>query len=177
MTYRVEYSEIDTLSTEIETRCDDMLERLEDIKTAVNGLIDNPDLQGQYAMALKSYLAPTTGVYGIIINAFKDIITAHRDNFMLYKAQYMNIIDTGIDAVIPEDELFDTKDQLLSYTASASASIDAIVNALNSVSDIYSHASISEISNCMYTLLSVIRRLDSLVRVYSFSSRYIYSYQ
>ncbi len=53
MSYRVEYSEIDTLSTEIETRCDDMLERLENIKTAVNGLIDNPDLQGQYAIALK----------------------------------------------------------------------------------------------------------------------------
>lgn len=55
-------------------------------------LIRNPDLQGQYAIALKSYLAPTTGVYGIIINAFKDIITAHRDNFMLYKAQYKNIM-------------------------------------------------------------------------------------
>ena len=170
MTYRVEYSEIDTLSTEIETRCDDMLERLEDIKTAVNGLIDNPDLQGQYAMALKSYLAPTTGVYGIIINAFKDIITAHRDNFMLYKAQYMNIIDTGIDAVIPEDELFDTKDQLLSYTASASASIDAIVNALNSVSDIYSHASISEISNLSFyasydanTISNTIDTLDETI--------------
>lgn len=108
----------------------DLPYRLEDIKTAVNGLIDNPDLQGQYAIALKSYLAPTTGVYGTIINAFKDIITVHRDNFMLYKAQYMNNIDTGIDAIIPEDELFDTKDQLLSYTASASASIDAIVNAL-----------------------------------------------
>ena len=170
MTYRVEYSEIDTLSTEIETRCDDMLERLEDIKTTVNGLIDNPDLQGQYAMALKSYLAPTTGVYGIIINAFKDIITAHRDNFMLYKAQYMNIIDTGIDAVIPEDELFDTKDQLLSYTASASASIDAVVNALNSVSDIYSHASISEISNLSFyasydanTISNTIDTLDETI--------------
>ena len=170
MSYRVEYSEIDALSTEIETRCDDMLERLEDIKTAVNGLIDNPDLQGQYAIALKSYLAPTTGVYGTIINAFKDIITAHRDNFMLYKAQYMNIIDTGIDAVIPEDELFDTKDQLLSYTASASASIDAIVNALNSVSDIYSHASISEISNLSFyasydanTISNTIDTLDETI--------------
>ena len=71
MTYRVEFTEIDTLSTEIKTRCDDMLEILEDIKTAVNGLIDNPDLQGQYAIALKSYLAPTTGVYGIIINVLK----------------------------------------------------------------------------------------------------------
>lgn len=55
MTYRVEFTEIDALSTEIESRCDDMLERLEDIKTAVKGLIDNPDLQGQYAIALKSY--------------------------------------------------------------------------------------------------------------------------
>ena len=170
MSYRVEFTEIDALSTEIETRCDDMLERLEDIKTAVNGLIDNPDLQGQYAIALKSYLAPTTGVYGTIINAFKDIITAHRDNFMLYKAQYMNIIDTGIDAVIPEDELFDTKDQLLSYTASASASIDAIVNALNSVSDIYSHASISEISNLSFyasydanTISNTIDTLDETI--------------
>lgn len=53
MTYRVEFTEIYALSTEIETRCDDMLERLEEIKTAVNGLIDNPDLQGQYAIALK----------------------------------------------------------------------------------------------------------------------------
>lgn len=38
MTYRVEFTEIDALSTEIETRCDDMLERLEDIKTAVSGI-------------------------------------------------------------------------------------------------------------------------------------------
>lgn len=80
-----------------------MLERLEDIKTAVNGLIDNPDLQGQYAIALKSYLAPTTGVYGIIINAFKDIITAHRDNFMLYKAQYKNIMYNEDGETNPED--------------------------------------------------------------------------
>lgn len=152
MSYRVEFTELDALGNEIKAHCDSLLEEIERIKTATDELINNNQFEGQYAKAVKQYLS-TNGVYGQIINAFNEIINAHRDNYTVYKALYMSAIDSGdasLDAVIPEDDILEIREQLLTYSGQAKGYADNIVNALNGVSDIYTNSLSSDVSNLVF---------------------------
>jgi hypothetical protein len=104
-------------------------------KTAIERLINTSNMSGVGADAVRDYL---TNVHGNMVQALISLVELHRTNFVLYKTDYQQTIDTGFDSVIDEEELEGIMQSLQTMKNAAVDVDDAVRTILRQVNDIFS---------------------------------------
>lgn len=129
----VDYDELEALGRAINTSTNDWLSALENTSNAIQTLAVSPNIQGQAAENAKNYLDV---VHKRIIVAFLSILSAHAQNYLLYKREYQGTIDSALHARILQDEILDIKESVQKNKASTQEVDIAIKNAISDISDI-----------------------------------------
>lgn len=135
MKYRVDYNLLDSMYNQVNSQAETWGTELNAAKTAIERLINTSNMSGVGADAVRDYL---TNVHGNMVQALISLVELHRTNFVLYKTDYQQTIDTGFDSVIDEEELEGIM-QSLQNMKEAAVGVDEEVRAiLRQVNDIFS---------------------------------------
>ena len=137
MGYKVNFDALDGLLGGINSQTSDWLSKLETLGTSIEGLAGSSSIKGDAADNIKNYIST---VHGTILGLLGNLISLHSSNFLLYKQDYHQNIDTDLHANICEDTLRTTKESL-DATKRSAISIDGEVRyALQQISDIFYYA-------------------------------------
>lgn len=131
----IDYDELESLGKTINTSADDWFAALESVTNAVKALSGSPNINGQAANNVKSYLDV---VHNSIIAAFCSILSAHAQNYLLYKNEYQSTVDTALHARILQDEILDIRESVQKNKVAAQEIDITIKNAIAEISDIIS---------------------------------------
>lgn len=129
----VDYNELESLGKSINTSANDWFGSLESISNAIQTLSGSSNIQGQAADNVKSYL---NTVHSSIIAAFGSIMSAHAQNYLLYKREYQSDIDSALHARILQDEILRIQENVQKNKDSTQDVDITIKNAIADISDI-----------------------------------------
>ena len=129
----VDYNELESLGKSINTSTNDWFGSLESISNAIQTLSGSSNIQGQAADNVKSYL---NTVHSSIIAAFGSIMSAHAQNYLLYKREYQSDIDSALHARILQDEILRIQENVQKNKDSTQDVDITIKNAIADISDI-----------------------------------------
>ena len=129
----VDYNELEALGKSINTSANDWFGSLESISNAIQTLSGSSNIQGQAADNVKSYL---NTVHSSIIAAFGSIMSAHAQNYLLYKREYQSDIDSALHARILQDEILRIQENVQKNKDSTQDVDITIKNAIADISDI-----------------------------------------
>ena len=106
--YEVRFDALDMMVGSISSGITEWNTQLEGTYASVGTMAESDAMCGAGADNIKQYL---TYVHGLITESFVSILDAQQRNSLLYKTDYQRNIDTGLHAVILEDELGNIKDR------------------------------------------------------------------
>ena len=129
----VDYNELESLGKSINTSANDWFGSLESISNAIQTLSSSSNIQGQAADNVKSYLDI---IHSRINIAFKLILTAHVENYLLYKREYQSDVDSALHARIIQDEILRIQENVQKNKDSTQDVDITIKNAIADISDI-----------------------------------------
>lgn len=134
MTFKVDYTAIDSVYALISKQCDSWSDSLNKVKDSLEKLINSNSITGKGADNIKLYLSNT---HLMLIDLLISLIDAHKNNFFLYKDDYYIKIDNSILTNIDENEICDIQ-QKLKFFCNQSIAVDYEVNkAIAEISDIF----------------------------------------
>ena len=134
MGFKVDYAALKTLHDGISIQTDNWQSRLDALKSAFDSIAGSSNLKGVGASNVKQYCGM---VHGEIIDSIKSLISLHADNYLLYKYDYRNSIDSNANTVISESELETVSDTLDENNKTAIKVNDEVEAALSEVRDIF----------------------------------------
>lgn len=176
MGYRVDYTLLDAMYEQLNNQVDAWDSELNAAKTAVERLISTSNMSGVGADAVRNYLK---SVHAPLVESLILLVNLHRTNFILYKTDYQQSIDTGFDTVIDEEELAGIV-QALGVMKNAAIEVDDEARAiLRQINDIFvtSFRSVTDVADVLgaasdkcSTLSQNIVALESLHSQYAFAN-------
>lgn len=135
MAYRVDYSALDACLSSINSQVNTWSQQLQAVSAAVKTLESSGEIAGDGADSLRAYLG---SAHDVILLSLSQLISMHMQNFLLYKYDYQSNIDTGLNTVIDESELYRIRMELQMQNRAAISIDEAVSYTLGTVSDIVS---------------------------------------
>lgn len=129
----VDYNELESLGKTINTSTNEWFGSLQSISNAVQTLAGSSNIHGQAADNVKSYLDV---IHSSIIAAFGSILSAHAQNYLLYKTDYQSNVDSALHARILQDEISRIQEAVQKNKTSTQDVDITIKNAIADISDI-----------------------------------------
>lgn len=134
MGFKVNFDALDGLLGSINQQTNSWLTGMESLNSAVDGLCASQNIKGDAADNIKQYMS---NVHGTIIGLLGQLISLHSSNFLLYKQDYHQNIDTDLHANISEAELLSLKNKLSAKRSEALAIDGEVQYALAQIRDIF----------------------------------------
>lgn len=163
MGYQVNFDTLDALLNRISPQSGNWLSRLNSLNEAVESLSASENIKGEGADNIKQYLA---AVHGTIAGLLANLISLHSGNFLLYKQDYHQNIDTDLHANIKESELNAIKRDLEAKRQSAININGEAQYALQQVRDIfcYTFRDVSSVDAAHQTVLTHLNDVNEKIK-------------
>lgn len=137
MGFIVDFEAMEALHNSLGPQADSWLTRLDQLKQAYEVLSKSSHIKGSGADSLKQYCG---SVHLMLIDKLKQLIALHADNYMLYKYDYRDSVDSSGHALIDEDTL-DTIQETIEATNKAAIRVnDQLEYALSQIRDIFPYS-------------------------------------
>ena len=163
MGYKVNFDALDSFNSGVNSQLKTWSEELINISNAVTVIINSTNMSGAGADSIRIYFE---NVHGMIFSLFDKLLANQQSNCFLYKRDYFSNIDSGLHAVINEDELSGISRDIKSHNNRAIAVEGCISDALSRVKDIFyiSYKDVGDVDRAHTSVTGFISNLDSEIK-------------
>lgn len=102
MAYLVRFDSLDAMNASVRAQSDAWMQKLDEIRSKVQALIDSNNMSGQAAENIRSYFGQ---VHLTVIGLLGQLVQLHMANCLIYKSDYQSNVDSDLHAVIASCEL------------------------------------------------------------------------